>query len=310
MTLSGHKLHPVLGPDGKLRRLWRAAIFFALAYWIVPIASDPAVDFLAGQIRLASGLTAANIALQESENLIVALVCTGIFALYERRRLDSYGLPAARALGPRTWEGALLGLGMAGAVAMGMYFCGGMQVHGFATAGSALALSAVAWLGANICVGLAEEFWYRSYLLQTLWKSIGFWPASIVISLAFTADHYFFKTGENIRDVITLVSLSLMVCYSVRKTGTLWFAVGFHAAFDYAQLFIIGTPNGSRVPQGALLDASFHGPAWLNGGELGTEASFLMYPMIALAWLYIWWRFPRVPGQAQEPFAIGHVESG
>ena len=147
--------------------------------------------------------------------------------------------------------------------------------------------------------------WYRSYLLQTLWKSIGFWPASIVISLVFAADHYFFKTGENIWDVITLVSLSMMLCYSVLRTGTLWFAVGFHIAFDYAQLFIIGTPNGARVPQGALLDASFHGPAWLTGGELGTEASLLMYPIIALTWLYIWWRFPAAPGVAAESKTAG-----
>jgi hypothetical protein len=142
---------------------------------------------------------------------------------------------------------------------------------------------------------VAEEFWFRSYFLQALWKSLGFWPASIVIALIFAADHYFFKTGENVWDVITLVSLSLMMCYSVLRTGTLWFAVGFHIAFDYMQLFVIGTPNGARLPQGRLLDASFDGPAWLTGGVLGTEASFLMYPMIALLWLYIWWRFRANP---------------
>jgi hypothetical protein len=71
----------------------------------------------------------------------------------------------------------------------------------------------------------------------------------------------------------------------------LWFAVGFHVAYDYMQIFIIGTPNGSRVPVGRLLDVTFQGPAWLTGGVLGTETSFLMYPMIALLWMYIWWRF-------------------
>jgi uncharacterized protein len=177
------------------------------------------------------------------------------------------------------------------AVAVGMYLLGGMQVHGFATSGSALAPWALAWLGSNICVGVAEEFLCRSYFLQTLWRSIGFWPASIVIALLFAADHYFFKAGENIWDVITLVSLSLLVCYSVLRSGTLWFAVGFHIAFDYMQLFVIGTPNGDQVPVGRLLDVSFQGPAWLTGGVLGTEASFLMYPLIALAWLYVWWRF-------------------
>jgi hypothetical protein len=89
-------------------------------------------DCIAARFHLATGLTAANIATQECESLIVALVCTGIFALYERRRLDSYGLPAARAFGARTWEGALVGMGMASAVAVGMYLFGGMQVHGFA----------------------------------------------------------------------------------------------------------------------------------------------------------------------------------
>jgi hypothetical protein len=57
------------------------------------------------------------------------------------------------------------------------------------------------------------------------------------------------------------------------------------------QLFVIGSSNGNRVPQGRFLDVSFNGPDWLTGGVLGTEASFLMYPLIALAWLYVWWRY-------------------
>jgi hypothetical protein len=189
---------------------------------------------------------------------------------------------------------------MAGLVAAGMLAAGAMKVHGLATTGTALLFSAIAWLGANMIVGLAEEFWYRSYFLQTLWKSLGFWPASIIVALLFTADHYFFKPGENIWDVITLMSLSLVMSYSVLRTGTLWFAVGFHFAFDYMQLFIIGTPNGSQVPAGRLLSVTFEGPAWLTGGVLGTEASFLMYPTIALLWLYIWWRFHDRPALIPE----------
>jgi membrane protease YdiL (CAAX protease family) len=226
---------------------------------------------------------------------VVALLCTALFARYEGRRIDSYGLPLRRAFGARTWEGALAGVVMAAVVALGMYMLGGMQVLGLATTGSALVLSALSWLMTNILIGVAEEFWYRSYILQTLWKSLGFWPAAIIIALNFAADHYFFKSGENIWDVITLVSLSLLMCYSVLRTGTLWFAVGFHIAFDYMQLFVIGTPNGAQVPVGRLLNVHFTGPAWLTGGVLGTEASFLMYPMLALLWFYLWWRFPAQP---------------
>src|SRR5205823_9783872 len=176
---------------------------------------------------------------------------------------------------------------MAGAVAFGIVILGGMQIRGLAGSGGALALSALEWLGANVSVGIAEEFWFRSYLQQTLWKSIGFWPSAAVIALIFAAEHYFFKQGENLWDVITLVSLSLLLSYSILRTGTLWFAVGFHFAFDYMQLFVIGTPNGARFPAGRMLDARFNGPAWLTGSVLGTEASFLMYPAIALLWLYM-----------------------
>ena len=40
-----------------------------------------------------------------------------------------------------------------------------------------------------------------------------------------------------------------------------------------------------------MLDVTFNGPAWLTGGVLGTEASWLMYPMIALVCLYVTRRF-------------------
>jgi hypothetical protein len=57
------------------------------------------------------------------------------------------------------------------------------------------------------------------------------------------------------------------------------------------QLFVIGTKNGNAEPVNHLLNASFQGPAWVTGGVLGTEASFLMYPSITLLFLYTQWRF-------------------
>jgi hypothetical protein len=44
-----------------------------------------------------------------------------------------------------------------------------------------------------------------------------------------------------------------------------------------------------------LLDVSFDGPAWQTGGVLGTGASFMMYPAIALLWLYVWRRYRANP---------------
>jgi uncharacterized protein len=280
-----------VGEDRKLRFIWRAVLFTLLGV-ALQFALHPLYDWIVARYRIDdSGLSPTSIALGESANFLIAFIPTVLFALYERRSIGSYGLPVAKALSSNTFEGFVIGIAFAAVVAAGMLALGGMQIHGLALTGEALALSGLAWLGANVLVGIAEELWFRGYLLRALWNSIGFWPAALVIAALFAAIHYFFKPGENVWDVISLVSFSLLCCFSVLRSGTLWFAVGFHAAFDFMQFFVIGTENGTQVPKGHMLDATFHGPAWINGGVLGTEASFWMYPLFALTFVYLWWRY-------------------
>lgn len=290
---------------GRLGALIAAAVYFALGTWVLMPVMDWLHPAVAGLLGVQPGLTPGFIALEELEMGFVALICTALLGSLERRRPDSYGLPLRCALRQPTWEGVACGVAIAGFVAVGMLVLGGMKIHGVAAGSTTLLYSAAAWLFANVCIGLAEEFWFRSYLLQTLWRGVGFWPAAGIIAVIFTAEHYFFKQGENIWDVLTLMSLSLLLCYSVLRTGTLWFAVGFHVAFDYMQLFVIGTPNGSRVPVGHLLEVTFQGPAWITGGALGTEASFLMYPAIALLWLYVARRYRGRPDLGENSISVG-----
>jgi membrane protease YdiL (CAAX protease family) len=276
---------------GVLRPIWRAVLYFAIGSWIVFPIADRIWAAMAGALHVGTSLSAATIAFYELEILIVAAIVTGMFAWYERRRIDDYGLPVSAAFGRLFWEGLALGIAWAGLDALGMLALGGMKISGLALHGATLVTAALAWAGANLVVGISEEFWYRSYFLQTLWKSLGFWPAAIVISLIFTSDHYFFKSGENLYDVVSLIGFGLFACYTVLRTGSLWFAVGAHVAFDFMQLFVIGTPNGSQIPVNHLLNVSFTGPAWLTGGVLGTEASVLQYPTTVLAFLYVALRF-------------------
>ena len=285
----------VIGRDGDLRLIWRAILYYVAGTYVIFPAVGRVLAFITAPMHLKPGLAPGNLAAGEFDNILTAGICTGVFALYERRRIDSYGLPFGEAFGRQTMQGVTAGILMAGSVALGMIALGGMRIDGLALKGGAMIFSAAAWLFATACAGFAEEFWFRSYLQQTLWKNIGFWPASAAIALVFAAEHYFEKQGENMRDVISLVALSMLLSYSMLRTRTLWFAVGFHSAFNFMQLFVIGTPNGARFPEGRLLAARFTGPAWLTGGVLGTEASFLMYPAIALLWCWVWWRYRRVP---------------
>jgi uncharacterized protein len=217
-------LRYLLDAGGRLRPIVRALMYAALAFWL--LSAD---EFLrspldrAATALHATGLSPGRVAFYAVINLLTAL---------------AYGLPVRQAFGARFWEGFAIEVISAAAVALGMMALGGMRVDGLSLRGAAILWAALAWLGSCLLIGVAEEYLFRGYLLQTLWKSLGFWPAAILIALWFGADHYFFKPGENLWDLISLVSIGIWLCYSVLRTGSLWLAAGYHAAFDYMQWFV------------------------------------------------------------------------
>jgi hypothetical protein len=65
-------------------------------------------------------------------------------------------------------------------------------------------------------------------------------------------------------------------------------AVGFHGLFDFAAIYLFGAPNSGNQGQPIatkMLTGTDHGPQWLTGGPLGVEASWLVFPLIALLFL-------------------------
>jgi membrane protease YdiL (CAAX protease family) len=275
-----------VGPDG-LRHGWRFLIFAAVIFLVVQFLEQPAIAFLAAKCHVdRSALSAPSIIVSDGFDLIVILIVTGMAARLERRRIDSYGLPINEAFGGRFWNGAITGLAAIAFVGVGMLITGGMRVHGVALHGAEIITAPVLWLLAMLLVGVMEEYLFRGYALQSLWRAAGFWPAALITTAVFAGDHLE-KPHENAIDIGMIFALALLLCISVQVTGSLWWAVGWHAAFDFGQLFIIGTANGGRVPVGRLMDVTFPGPAWITGGELGTEASYLMIPVVLGTFIYI-----------------------
>ena|SRR5436190_9823721 len=181
--------------------------------------------------------------------------------------------------------GSLFGLTAVIVLVLAIAELGGFSFGTIAMSGSAALKYAVAWLFAFALVGVAEEMDFRAASLITLTEAIGFWPAAVLLSALFGALHYFFKPMENIADALSVSLLGLFMCVTVIRTGAIWFAVGFHALFDYAAIFIFGAPNsgnGGRPVATKLFTGGYHGPAWLTGGPLGVEASWLVFPVIAL----------------------------
>lgn len=280
-----------IGPAG-VRAGWRFLAYVALLIGaelgLQAFVLPPAMSAL----RVPQGLTAYGMLVAELFEGVTVLVATGILAACERKRIDAYGLPARLAFRGRFWEGVAIGVVSAGAVGIAMIVTGAMAVTGLALQGSQLIVQALLWLAVMVLVGLNEEYMFRGYPLQALARGLGFWPSAVLLSLLFGAAHLT-KPGENAIDIANIVLLGLLLCLTLQRTGSLWLAAGFHCSFDFMQFFVIGTRNGGEQPVGHLLNVSFPGPAWANGGPLGTEASYFMLPTIALLFLYIALRFPK-----------------
>jgi membrane protease YdiL (CAAX protease family) len=232
----------------------------------------------------------------ESAVVVACILASLLVVWLQRRRLGTLGLAAGGALRQTLW-GSLWGIVATTLLVGAIASLGGFSFGTLAMSGTRLATYALAWLAAFFGVGLAEEATFRATAQTTLGEAIGPWPAAIVLSSLFGAIHYFNKPGENLADVLSVSLLGLFMAFTVIRSGSIWFAVGFHALFDYGALYVYGAPNsgnngGEQLPT-RLLTGTYHGAPWLTGGRLGIEASWLVFPLIALLFLAYHFVAPR-----------------
>lgn len=123
--------------------------------------------------------------------------------------------------------------------------------------------------------------------------SSGFWQAAWVTSTLFGFGHTG-NNGENWIGIFAAAVIGFVFCVSVWVTGSAWWAIGCHAAWDWAETYFYGTADSGNVATGHYLTTSLSGnPLW-SGGADGPEGSLLVLPVILLllALLLILYRRP------------------
>ncbi len=219
-------------------------------------------------------------------------LATWIVSRIEKRPLDDYGLPLRQAFGKKFWEGMIWGFAMLSAILLLLRVTGHFQIDSVALTGSSIYRWAGAWGATFLCVSLSEELAFRGYWLFTMARRIRFWRAALFLSAIFGVAHLG-NPGENVLGILQVVATGLLFCFMIRRTGTLWFAIGFHAAWDWAETFFYGTPDSGLLGVGRFLNTSAQGPAWLTGGSAGPEGSIFAIVILLLCALLIHVRFPR-----------------
>jgi hypothetical protein len=274
-----HPIHNLfVGPAG-LRSGWRVALFVLIAA-VIAFALVGATSrwHPQGAGRLWQGW------LSELELFLAVAAASLLMARIEKRPWGSYGLPARGMFGKNFWAGALWGflwltVMMLLMRAAGVFYFGGLAIHG------ARILKFAAFYGLLfLTVGFFEESLMRGYAQFTLTQGLGFWPAAILLSALFGALHLG-NSGEAWLGILAAALIGLFLCLTLRRTGTLWFAVGFHASWDWGESYLYSVPDSGAMVPGHLLNSSFHGPRWLTGGSVGPEGSVLVLLIIALMWV-------------------------
>jgi membrane protease YdiL (CAAX protease family) len=285
------------GPEG-LRAGWGLAFYVGMYYLLQFVAMR-----WAGSVELdRAGLW--SMMLEEFGVLVAAVIPAVLLWRIEGRAWGSYGLPGRLAFGKLFWVGTAWGFAAITLLMATMYGLRVFDVGHLAIHGARIVRFAVFWAAFFLLVGFFEEFLLRGYSQFTLTRAAGFWPAAVLLSCMFGVIHLR-NDGEDWAGLLAVAAIGFFFCLTLRRTGSLWFAVGFHTAWDWGETFFYSVPDSGTIFPGHLLKSSFHGPTWLTGGQVGPEGSVLCFVVIGVAWAAFARRYPSVRYGVQEPLPQG-----
>ncbi len=159
------------------------------------------------------------------------------------------------------------------------------------------------WAIGFLLVALFEEFFLRGYLQFTLARglagvyesalgtgrrtgALGFWTAALVLSFVFGLGHRT-NSGESPVGLFAAGAAGLVFCLSLWRTGSLWWAVGAHMAWDWAQSFVYGVADSGVLVRFHMFASHPVGRAVFSGGLTGPEGSVWVLPVLGLLALVI-----------------------
>ena len=267
-----------VGADG-LRPGWRILLFLAIAAAIGFVLTGVTSHWHPqGAGKLWQGW------LLELELFLATVASAFFMSRIEDRPIGDYGLPVKAAFGKSFWVGTIWGFVWLTILMLALRVAGAFEFGGLAIHGVRVLRFAAFYALVFLTVGFFEEFVVRGYVLFTLTKGMGFWPSAILLSAVFGGLHYN-NQGEGWIGLLGAGFIGLFFCLTLRRTGALWFAVGFHAAWDWGESYFYSVPDSGEISPGHLMNSSFHGARWLTGGSIGPEGSVLLFVVIALLWV-------------------------
>lgn len=278
--------------SGGIRAGWSIAIFFA----IVAIEAGTIYAIVHGMhahIDRKGEIPPITMLATEASFVIAIAIPTFILSRIEKRSFLSYGYQGPSKLSRLLW-GALVGLAAMCALIGAMALFHFIVFDERQLNGATVLVNALIWGIVFLLVGIAEESLTRGYLLFTLSRGLNFFWASVILSVLFGAIHSQ-NPGESPLGLVAAALVGFVFCFSIWLTGSLYWAIGMHAAWDWTQSYMFGVADSGLRMQEHLLQTHSSGNVWLSGGTTGPEGSVLVLvvlALIALGLYVVWGRRP------------------
>ena len=268
-----------MGRNG-LRAGWAVLLFMIICVVVVVIAGHIAY-VLHHPLRHQGELTPERQILLDTVLICAVLVATGVMSLIDKKSWLDYGLRAPHRTAHFA-QGFFWGVAFVSGTMAVLALSGGAKIEFSGLDFRSLISAAPLWALVFLLVAIAEELLCRGYLFFKLAAGTNPLVAAILTALLFGLAHLG-NHGESIRGVILAILFGLVACIAVWRTGSLWWVIGVHAAWDWSQSFLFGTANsGGSIAGNHFLTTRSIGPDWLSGGSTGPEGSLLMLPVMGL----------------------------
>ncbi|MGA8270968.1 MAG: CPBP family intramembrane glutamic endopeptidase [Candidatus Sulfotelmatobacter sp.] len=295
-----------IGKDG-LRSGWSLVIFIAIMAAIIFCAKIIGRKLHAPGPNAHSEITPLLGLIGEGIPFLVLLLVTWIMSKIEHRPNSVYGFGDKRKL-PHFFAGLAWGVTCLSLLVLTLWKSGLLVFDGRLLSGGDVYRYGAIWLVGFLLVGLLEEYMTRGYVQYTLTRglagiyqwafktrhsiALGFWTAALIFSILFGLGHEK-NPGESPIGVLAAGLAGLVFCFSLWRTGSLWWAVGFHASWDWGQSFLYGVPDSGIMVQHHLFATHPSGKPILSGGTTGPEGSIFIVAVLALVCLIILFTLPR-----------------
>ncbi|HEV2647188.1 MAG TPA: type II CAAX endopeptidase family protein [Acidobacteriaceae bacterium] len=282
--------------DEGLRPIWSLILFLAIRA-LLRLILFPIALFLFPALPPANHLISARTEyIFESATLLSILAATWLMSKLESRPISAYGFNSHRIL-RNFLTGLTTGASLLSLLIFSLHRLHLLTFDARLLSGTRILHFALVWALGFLLVALAEESFLRAYLQFTLTRALipifhrltppraqasAFWTSALLLSLTFGALHRN-NPGESPIGLIAATLVALIFCLSLWRTGSLWWAIGFHTAWDWAQSFLYGVPDSGLLIQGHLFATHPSGRTILSGGLTGPEGSALIFPILLLA---------------------------